>query len=86
MSRTIRRGRVHGGLVKWDEIAGRLREVRGNTSQVEFGKSLGILQNIVSRYERGRVRAPMEYLVAVAKYGNVTLEWLVLGERPRRKR
>ncbi len=74
------------GVVGWDGVAKRLREVRGAATQVEFGRALGVPQNIVSRYERRQVRPPIEYLVIVAKYGNATLDWLILGEKPRSKK
>jgi len=61
-------------------MAQRLRQVRGAVSQVEFGKALGVPQNVVSRYERGRIRPPLEYLVSVTKHARVTLDWLILGE------
>jgi transcriptional regulator with XRE-family HTH domain len=86
MSTTIRAGVRYSGVVRWDDVAGRLREVRGRTSQVEFGQALGIPQNVISRYERCEVRPPMEYLVNVARYGKVTLDWLILGERPKSKK
>ena len=57
--------------------------VRGDATQIDFGKSLGVMQNVVSRYERGRVRPPLEYLTAVSRYGKVTLDWLILGEKRR---
>jgi transcriptional regulator with XRE-family HTH domain len=68
-------------MVNWQDISRRLREVRGSATQVEFGKALGVAQNIVSRYERGRVRPPLDYLVTVARHGKVTLDWLILGEK-----
>jgi hypothetical protein len=73
-------------VVRWDEVAARLRAIRGSTSQVEFGRKLRVVQNVVSRYETGLVRAPMEYLVLVAAHGRVTLDWLVLGPRPKTTR
>ncbi len=76
----------NSGVVNWNEVAGRLREIRGDTAQVEFGRELGIPQNIVSRYERYQVRPPLEYLVIVARYGKVTLDWLILGERPKSRK
>lgn len=72
--------------VDWEELARRLREVRGESTQVDFGKALGVLQNEVSRYEIGRVHPPLEYLVAVAKYGSVTLDWLILGQPPKHRK
>jgi transcriptional regulator with XRE-family HTH domain len=76
----------NSGVVRWDEVARRLREIRGHTTQVEFGGALGIPQNIVSRYERYQVRPPLEYLVIAAKYGNVSLDWLILGEKRKSKK
>jgi transcriptional regulator with XRE-family HTH domain len=70
--------------VNWRDIGRRLRQVRGDATQVEFGKALGVVQNVVSRYERGQVRPPLEYLVAVARYGNITLDWLIGGKTGRR--
>lgn len=73
-------------MVRWEEVAARLREVRGSMSQVAFGRTLRVAQNVVSRYETGLVRAPMEYVVLVAAHGGVTLDWLVLGTRPKTPR
>ena len=69
--------------VNWSEVAKRLREVRGTVPQIEFGETLGVAQNVVSRYERGRVRPPVEYLVAVSRKASVTLDWLILGQEPK---
>jgi transcriptional regulator with XRE-family HTH domain len=70
--------------VDWPAIGTRLREVRGDVSQVEFGRLLGVPQNFVSRYERARARPSAEYLAAVARLKNVSLDWLILGREPRR--
>lgn len=72
---------MHQGTVNWEDISRRLRGVRGLATQIEFGKALGVGQNIVSRYERGRVKPPLDYLVAVARHAKVTLDWLILGEK-----
>ena len=68
-------------IVRWEDIARRLRELRGGKNQLEFGNALGIRQNDVSRYETGRVRPPLEYLVMVAQYGKVSLDWLITGKK-----
>ena len=68
-------------VVRWDEIARRLRHIRGGMSQIELGKALGVRQNDVSRYETGRVRPPLGYLVMVAQYGKVSLDWLITGKK-----
>lgn len=73
------------GKLDWPSIADRLREIRGETSQVELGEKLGVTQNVVSRYERGRVRPPLEYLSSAAAYGKVTLDWLIEGKSPKQR-
>jgi transcriptional regulator with XRE-family HTH domain len=70
--------------IDWAAIGVRLREVRGETSQVDFGRLLGVPQNFVSRYEHARARPSVEYLAAVASVRNVSLDWLILGREPRR--
>lgn len=73
-----------GTSIDWMSVGVRLREVRGATSQVDFGRLIGVAQNFVSRYENARARPRMEYLAAVAKARNVSLDWLILGREPRR--
>jgi|APPan5920702752_1055751.scaffolds.fasta_scaffold103582_1 transcriptional regulator with XRE-family HTH domain len=72
--------------VSWEGIAYRLKEIRGKTSQVELGGALGVPQNVVSRYERGRVKPPLDYLLAASRYANVTLDWLITGEKPKHRK
>jgi transcriptional regulator with XRE-family HTH domain len=86
MSRITRRSVRNRKVVDWRELVERLRQIRGITSQVELGKALGVPQNVVSRYERGAVRPPIEYLVLMARFGDVTLDWIILGEKAGNKR
>lgn len=72
--------------INWTAVGERLRELRGSVTQIEFGKFLGVPQNIVSRYEKARVRIPIEYLVAISKFANVSLDWLLLGRVSTAKR
>jgi transcriptional regulator with XRE-family HTH domain len=72
--------------VSWEGIAYRLKEIRGKTSQVELGGTLGVPQNVVSRYERGRVKPPLDYLLAASRYADVTLDWLITGEKPKHRK
>jgi transcriptional regulator with XRE-family HTH domain len=72
--------------VSWEGIAYRLKEIRGNTSQVDLGRALDAPQNVVSRYERGRVKPPLEYLLAASRYADVTLDWLITGEKPKHRK
>jgi transcriptional regulator with XRE-family HTH domain len=88
MSRLTEKGANPKGSarVSWEGIAQRLKEIRGTTSQVAFGEALGVPQNVVSRYERGRVKPPIDYLLAAARYADVTLDWLIGGERPKHRK
>jgi transcriptional regulator with XRE-family HTH domain len=87
MSRIIEKATPRvSSRVSWEGIAYRLREIRGSTSQVELGKALGAPQNVVSRYERGRVKPPLDYLLTASRYADVTLDWLITGEKPKRRK
>ena len=68
----------------WVKIAARIREIREKSSlnQTEFGKHLGGLpQTLVSKYERGTIRPPLDFLVGAADLGKVSLDWLVRGKK-----
>ena len=68
----------------WAKIAVRIREIREKSglNQTEFGKRLGGLpQTLVSKYERGTIKPPLEYLNGVADLGKVSLDWLIRGKR-----
>jgi transcriptional regulator with XRE-family HTH domain len=66
-----------------DTIQGRLKSLRGKTTQADFAKELGIPLNTLGRYERGVNNPDLDFLVILhAKFG-VSLDWLVLGERPK---
>jgi len=57
----------------------RIQMIRGKMTQQEFAKKLGIKQCYISRYERGRVPRP-EVLLKIARYANVSMEWLLTGK------
>lgn len=63
-------------------IGNRIKQVRGNTTQERFAKRIGVKQNYVCRYEKGRVPSP-ELLLKIAQFGNVTVDWLLTGKHGR---
>ncbi len=70
--------------LKWDNIAKKIKEMRESCglNQTEFGEKLGgIPQAVISKYERGTVKPRLEFLVEVAKFGKVSLDWLILGDK-----
>ncbi|HEX9758233.1 MAG TPA: helix-turn-helix transcriptional regulator [Nitrospiria bacterium] len=54
-------------------IGDRIRDVRGNMTQERFAKRLGVKQNYVCRYEKGRFPSP-ELLLKIARFGNVSID------------
>ncbi len=63
----------------------RLAEVRGDRSQRQFAKELGVFQQNVNRYENGTT-PHANFLISLALQENISLDWLLLGKgRPRRR-
>jgi transcriptional regulator with XRE-family HTH domain len=61
-------------------VGQRIKLIRGDLTQTEFAKILGIKkQNYISRYESGRIPAH-EILVKIAEQGGVTVDWLLTGK------
>ena len=66
-------------------VGQRIKLVRGNLTQTEFAKILGIKkQNYISRYESGRIPTH-EILLKIAEHGGVTVDWLLTGRQEGRK-
>ena len=55
----------------------RLAELRGNTSQAAFAKSLGVLQQTYARWELGDRQPKLQDLAALASQFGVTTDWLL---------
>lgn len=62
-------------------IPQRIRFLRGKLSQESFADRLGISQTDVSRYESGTRTPSITLLTAIAAKFNVSLDWIVLGDR-----
>lgn len=56
----------------------RIRDMREDSdlTQVKVSKLLGIQQTVYSRYERGFQTIPLEHLLKLADYYNVSLDYL----------
>ena len=56
----------------------RLRDMREDSdmTQVQISEFLGIQQTVYSRYERGFQTIPLEYLIKLADYYDVSLDYL----------
>lgn len=64
----------------------RLAEVRGDRSQRQFARELGVFQQNVNRYENGTT-PHTDFLITLSTKENISLDWLLLGKgRMRRGR
>jgi transcriptional regulator with XRE-family HTH domain len=71
-------------LVK--QLPVRIARVRGDRSQRQFARELGVFQQNVNRYEAGTTPHPI-FLLTLALKENVSLDWLLLGRgKPHRAR
>ena len=68
-------------------ICKRIRDVREDSdkTQKQIAEVLGIKQQQYSRYENGTDEIPLHYLVTLARYYNLSLDYLVgLVDTPRK--
>jgi transcriptional regulator with XRE-family HTH domain len=56
----------------------RIAEIRGERSQRQFARELGVFQQNVNRYENGTT-PHTDFLLTLATQENVSLDWLLLG-------
>jgi transcriptional regulator with XRE-family HTH domain len=63
----------------------RLEEVRGDRSQRQFARDLGVFQQNVNRYENGTT-PHTDFLITLALKENISMDWLLLGKGRMRRR
>ena len=63
----------------------RIRKELGYT-QTDIAKVCGVQQNVISSWERGEVRLPLEDAVKIADFFDCTLDELAGREFPQKKR
>ena len=57
----------------------RLAQVRGNRSQRQFARDLGVFQQNVNRYESGTT-PHTDFLITLALKEHISIDWLLLGK------
>ncbi|GAA2021951.1 hypothetical protein GCM10009839_18960 [Catenulispora yoronensis] len=68
--------------IKFDEILKSLLDRhRATVTQKKLATALGVSGTTVSHYVTGRIRPSFQALIAIAAFFNVTLDYLVFGER-----
>ena len=66
------------------EFQNRLYDLRrrAGLSQEQLADLVGVTRQAVQKWESGASRSDMDNLAALARYFNVTLDWLITGETP----
>ena len=67
------------------KLPDRISEVRGNRSQRQFARDLGVFQQNVNRYENGTT-PHTDFLITLAIKEEISLDWLLLGKGRMKKR
>ncbi len=62
----------------------RLSKVRGNRSQRQFARDLGVFQQNVNRYESGTT-PHTDFLITLALKEQISVDWLLLGKGKMRR-
>ena len=60
----------------------RIRQLRGQTSQEEFAKELGISQAQLSKYELAQTAPPLGVLITLRELRGMSVDWLLTGKKP----
>jgi transcriptional regulator with XRE-family HTH domain len=61
------------------KLPGRIAQVRGNRSQRQFARDLGVFQQNVNRYESGTT-PHSDFLITLALKEKISIDWLLLGK------
>ena len=62
----------------------RIADVRGDRSQRQFARDLGVFQQNVNRYESGTT-PHTDFLITLALKEQVSMDWLLLGKGKMRR-
>lgn len=57
-------------------LGSRIRQVRGQRSQAEFGIILGVSRSTVASWENNTNQPSIELLITIANLGDVSMDWL----------
>ena len=62
----------------------RLAIVRGDRSQRQFARDLGVFQQNVNRYESGTM-SHTDFLITLALKESISIDWLLMGKGKMRR-
>ena len=63
-------------------LPARIKKIRGELTQSEFGEIVGVTQGSINKYENNINLPGEDVLEKIAIYGGVTVQWLLHGEEP----
>ena len=63
----------------------RLATVRGDRSQRQFARDLGVYQQNINRYESGTT-PHTDFLITLALKESISVDWLLMGKGKMRRR
>jgi hypothetical protein len=66
------------------KLSERIAQIRGERSQRQFARDLGVFQQNVNRYESGTT-PHTDFLITLAIKENVSMDWLLLGRGKMRR-
>ena len=66
------------------KLPDRLATVRGDRSQRQFARDLGVFQQNVNRYEGGTT-PHTDFLITLALKEHISVDWLLLGKGKMRR-
>lgn len=64
------------------ELGKRVAEIRGNITQKELAKAIGVSRSYIGNIEQGITMPSLEVIMSIAEQCNVSLDWLVYGNPP----
>jgi transcriptional regulator with XRE-family HTH domain len=62
-------------------IGRRIREIRGEATQEEFARLLGISQAQLSKYELGQSAPPLGVLTRLGRNAGKSVDWILVGTK-----
>lgn len=69
---------------RYGDIGQRIRRIRGPVTQKDFARLLGIHRQVYLRYESGERAPSVDVLKKIARYGQVTIDWILTGEKEKK--
>jgi transcriptional regulator with XRE-family HTH domain len=67
-------------IINYEDIGIRLKHIRGNITQKDFGNQFSVSKSYVNNIEHGS-KPSLEFLTNVATSFDVSLDWIILGKQ-----